>query len=270
MSAKTQTGFDQITETMTAASEWAGKNAKLIVGVAVVLFVIGAGVAITSQVSQSREEAYQEKYFVLEKRMTDIKKNFDEAEQQEKAQAAAAKAGKAVDTKNTVKAKATGDLAKDYGTLPGDFEALIKDAPNSKAAEMAALNLSDLRANYGQADEALKVIDAVNVSNRTSDFVGALVVNRRAQLLADKGDCKGALDLWGKIVADSRAKFLHDESKVRMGLCYESTQDLAKAEQMYTEVSTKEPKTRDNESVAAKDADRYLRLLRLKKATRGS
>lgn len=270
MAAKTSNAFDQVTETMNSSVEWLGKNAKIVFGVLVVAVVVGAGTAITSQVSESREERLQEKYFVLEKRMSEIKRGFDEADQQEKARAAAAKAGKPNESKEAPKAKATGDLAKDYGTLPSDFEALIKEAPGSKAGEMAALNLSELQASHGQADQALETLNKVNTSNRTSDFVGALVVNKRAQLTADKGDCKGAIALWEKISKDSGAKFLQDESKVHMGLCYESTNDLAKAEQLYGEVANKDAKARDADSASAKDAERYLRLLRMKKATRGS
>lgn len=266
----TATGFDQFTEALEKTFDWAAKNGLAILVIAVVLAVAGGGLAIASSLRQSNEETLQEKYFVVEKKVMDLKRGFEEAAQQEKVRAANAKAGKTADPKEAVGAKATGDLAKDYGTLPSELEAVITEAPSSNAAKMAALTAGDLYIGHGRADQALELLNKVNGSDETSHLLGALTVNMKADIAAEKGDCKTAVGLWEKITRDAHAKFLHDDSKVRMGLCFEAMNDLARAETMYVEVSSKDAKNPGGESAVAKDAERYLRLLRLKKATRGS
>lgn len=257
---------DAFLQKLNNAYQWAlGHTTTILVALAV-FAVVGIGTSIWGYFHEKNEAEWQEKYAGIEKRLLDVRQKFDEAEQKSQLQAA----------KKDPKAEAvtglpTGDLAKDYGTIPADLEALINAAPKTRAAEMAALNLAELQVRHGQNDLAMATLEKVNQNDGTSDLVSALVVNSKANLRADKGDCAGALTLWEKIVRNSNANFLHDESRLRMGLCYETMNDLAKAEQVYTELATKDIQGgRDLDSTAAKDAERYLRLLKVKKATRGS
>ncbi|MNT40352.1 hypothetical protein D3C72_1766590 [compost metagenome] len=48
-----------------------------------------------------------------------------------------------------------------------------------------------------------------------------------------------------------------------MGLCFETMNDLAKAEELYTQVTKKEDATAD--FAASREAQKYLRLLKAKK-----
>lgn len=262
---------DQFLETLNRGFQWSISNSSLLLGILIVVLLIGGGAAAWSTIQQSKEADMQEKYYVLEKKILEKKRGFAEAEQKEKMKQSAAKAGQsAPKTDEPAGTLPTGDLAKDYGTLPEELNALIDAAPKSTAAEMAALNLAEIFARYQNPDEAMKVLNKVNTSNKSNDLIGALVVNMKANFMADKGDCGGAISLWENLAKESKAKFLHSEAKLRMGLCFETMNDLGKAEQMYSEVAAKDTKDATADSSAAKDAERYLRLLKMKKTSSGS
>ncbi len=242
------------------------KQGGVIVSVIGVL-AVAAGIGVFWAHRQTSQETdLQAKYYTLEKRYLETKRGFDEAVVQAKNKTAK-KADPKADTKTDTAMAATGDLTKDYGTLPADFEQLVAESPKSKAAEMAALNVAQIYLSYGQKDKALAVLQKVNTTARTNDFSGALVVESRASLMADNGDCKGAIGLWDKIIADKSSQWLRDESKLRMGLCFESQNEMARAEQIYKEVAAKDIKQPDRET--SRDAERYLRLLKLKQSARG-
>lgn len=260
---------DQLQAGLQQGFTWTQTHVRLVMGLILAFVIIGGGWSVWSQIALKKETELQERYFVIEKKILEKKRGFDEAEQQDKMKEAAAKAGKPQDPKAAPATKASGDLAKDYGSLPQELEALVAEAPESRAGQMAALNLAELKARYKQPDEALRVLAQVNKKEQTSHLIGALVLTMKANLTAEKGDCPQALTMWEKIVKEPKAAFLHDETKLRMGLCYEAVSDWTKAEQLYTEVSKREG-TENGDSSATKDAERYLRLLKLKKQTRGT
>lgn len=241
------------------ATEWMAGKASLFLGGLVLLLVIAAAAGLWNHFSEGRENEWQEKYFSIERDLLEKKQGFEQALQQEKAPKAKLPAVTAV--------KASGDLEKDYGDLPKKLSDLVQAAPKTRAGEMAALNLAGLQREYKKPSEASATLAKVNSGDRTSDLLGALVVHMKAGLKADQGDCKGAVSLWEKIERDHQARFLQDESRLRMGLCYESMNDSAKAESLYAEVAKKDAK--DTDPAASKEAEKYLRLLRLKKV-RGS
>jgi predicted negative regulator of RcsB-dependent stress response len=261
---------DQFRLWLSQALDQAVKHAKLIMGAFVAFIVIGGALAGYQYFQQSKEAGLQERYSALEKELVDKRRAFDEAEQQARLAANAKPGDKAPESKAV---PPSGDLAKDYGDLPARLEALVNEAPKSAAAEMAALSLAELRLKYKDTAGAFAALQQVNTKERTSDLTGALIVNLKAAVLADQGQCAAAVPLWEKLGGDARAGFLHGEARLRMGLCFESMNDLAKAEQTYQGLATREDASKDaatviNESVQ-REAERYLRLLRMKKA-RGS
>jgi hypothetical protein len=159
--------------------------------------------------------------------------------------------------------KATGDLEKDYGTIATDLQSMIDSAPGSKAAQMAALNLSEIYSNYNKNDEAIAALDKVSKHLGSTEAISALIWMQSGNLLANKGDCKGAVEKWQHIADSKKLSFAQDEAKLRMGLCFETMNDLAKAEELYTQVTKKEEATAD--FAAAREAQKYLRLLKAKK-----
>ncbi|QDK37823.1 tetratricopeptide repeat protein [Bdellovibrio sp. NC01] len=254
---------DQVTKTLREGFVWTTTHSKLVVGAIAIFVVIGGGISISGYLSEKKETEVQEKYFLVEKAYNDKKRGFEEASRAE--MMAAQSKDKKVPAVDPSK-KATGDLQKDYGTVVPGFEALINDGPKTKAAQMAALNLSAIYIEYKKPEEALATLQKVEKGLNKSDATSALILLQTGNVQADKGDCKAAVDSYQKI-ADSKAfQFAHDEAKLRMGLCYEAMNDSAKAEQLYTEVAKKENSEAPTDVAAVREASKYLRLLKAKKS----
>ena len=252
---------DQVTKTLRQGFVWTTGHSQLVIGAIAAFIVLGAGFSLWNYISEKKEVSQQEKYFLIEKAYNEKKRGFDEAVRAEMMAATAKDKTKTppVDPSK----KASGDLQKDFGTILTDFEALIASAPNTTAAQMAALNVSEIYSNYGKNDEALATLDKVAKGLGTSDAVSALVWMQTGNILANKSDCKAAVEKWQNIVNSKSLAFAHDEAKLRMGLCFETMNDIAKAEELYTQVSKKEDATAD--FAAAREAQKYLRLLKAKK-----
>lgn len=243
-------------------------RAALVVAALALILVAGGAYATWSHFAEQKELQWVEKYAAVEREYLEKKRQFLEAAQREQMRKS--------DPKAAVPAGVlpTGDLARDYGTVTTDFQALIDEAPKTRAAEMAALNTAVLYAEYNQKEKALDVLNQVNTSNRTRDLLGALIVNVKASLMASQDRCPEAVSLFEKITQDKRAGFLHQEAKLRTGLCYEKMNEMAKAEEIYKSMGS--DSSAENVSPSAEgqnlgeDAERYLRLLRMKQSERGS
>lgn len=252
---------DQVTEKLREGFVWTTGHSKLVLTAIVLFVVIGLGVSITGYFSEKKETTAQEKYFVIEKSYTAKKEGFEQAERSE--MAAALNKDKKNPAPPATGVKPTGDLTQDYGPIVTNFESLITESPDTKAAEMAALNLSDIYLSYKKYDEALNVLVRVEKGLSHSGMLTALVLEQMATVYADKNDCKTAVSKLEEILQMKALAFAHDEAKLRMGLCYEALNDSGLAEKMYVEVSRQSDPNGD--SMAAHQADKYLRLLKAKK-----
>lgn len=253
---------DQVTQTLRKGFVWTTGHSKAVISAVAVFIVLGVGYSIASYLSDKKETAQQEKYFLLEKAYTTKKSGFEEAARAEQINAQS-KDKKNVPAFDPAK-KASGDLQKDYGTIVADFESFINDAPKTKAAQMAALNVSEIYLTYKKNDEAAAVLAKVEPGLKSGDVLTALVLMQTGNVQADKGDCKAAVEKWQKLADSKNLAFAHDEAKLRMGLCFESMNDLVKAEALYTEIAKKEDMN-TTDFAAAKEAQKYLRLLKAKK-----
>lgn len=252
---------DQVTQTLRQGFVWTTAHSKMVISAFAAFVVVGVGISLASYFSEKKEVAQQEKYFSLEKAYTDKKRGFEEAARAEM-MAAQAKDKKTTPEVDASK-KATGDVNKDYGTVISGFESFINEAGSTKAAQMAALNLSDIYLNYKMNDEALATLQKVEKNLDQSDVLTALVWMQLGNVFANKNDCKSALEKWGKLANTKALAFAHDEAKLRMGMCYESMNDLAKAEAVYTEIGKKEDQS-STDFAASREAQKYLRILKAK------
>lgn len=253
---------DQMTQTLRKGFVWTTGHSKMVITAILVFVVVGVGVSIASYMGEKKEITQQEKYFLIEKAYLDKKRGFEEAARAElvAAQSKDKKTAPAIDASK----KASGDLQKDFGTEIAGFEVFINEAPTTKAGQMAALNLSDIYLSHKKYDEALGSLEKVEKGLDKKDVLTGLVLMQMGNVLANKGDCQGAIGKWQTLTANKALAFSHDEAKLRMGLCFESMNDLAKAEEIYTEIGKKEDQN-TTDFAAAREAQKYLRLLKAKK-----
>lgn len=247
---------DIVTQELKKGFQWTTQHSKLVTGLSVGFIVVGLGFSLIQYMNQKNETELQEKYFQFEKDYLKKKTEFEKYEFSLK---------NAAQFKNDPKAKkeeppklegekATGDLEKDFGTAAKGFENLISQAPNSAAAQMSALQLADIYVKYGKIDEALTTLKKVKAN---SSMFGGMVQAQIGSLYAAKKDCSSALTEWGKVIQNSKAKFIHADIQIKMGLCFESTNDQAKAKEMYNKVIAE-----NKDSQLSKTAEKYLRLIK--------
>ncbi len=252
---------DQVLKTLNRGFQWSQNHSRAVIFGLIAFFAIGVGWSLMSNMSERKESQAQESYFSFEKSYLDKKRGFDEAERS----ALRPPMGK---EKEAPKVKASGDLEKDYGPEVAGFKSVIEKHPDSKAAQMAALNLSEIYVNYKKIDEATQSLEKVATKSSGKDLISAIVLTQYGNILSDKDDCKGAVEQWGKVLGQSQAAFMHDTLRLKSAFCYEKMNDLTKAEELYKKVSqnSQDPKNPEaGETGLGKDAEKYLRLLKLKK-----
>ncbi len=229
--------------------------------IVVVLAIVGGGAfAIYSYVKDKQERAAQAEYYLIEKDYLKIKEDFEKSKSENMPKTQAKEEPKEVQP-----VAPTGDLEKDYGPIVQKLESFIKTHPGKKASLMSGLTLADIYNQYNKPAEAANTLKSLE-PNLNKDLLSALVYNQYGNILANQKDCTQALEKWKKVTDLEKAKFLHHDAYIRMGLCYESMSDFAQAEQYYQKAAIG-----NSNSQTSKAAEKYLRLLKIKKsATTGS
>lgn len=252
---------DQVLKTLNQGFQWSQNHSRAVIVGLIAFIVVGVGWSLMSNMSERNESQAQESYFGFEKSYLDKKRGFDEADRA----TTRPPVGK---DKETPKAKATGDMDKDYGPEVAGFKTVIEKHPTSKAAQMAALNLSEIYVNYKKLDDASAALEKVAEKSSGKDLISAIVLTQYGNVLSNKDNCKGAVEAWGKVLAQSQAAFMHDTLRLKSAFCYEKMNEVAKAEELYKKVSqnSQDPKNPEaGETGLGKDAEKYLRLLKVKK-----
>lgn len=250
---------DQVLKTLNQGFQWSQNHSRAVIAVLIAFIVIGIGWSIMDNMSEKKETQAQEAYFKFEKNYLDKKRDFEEAERSAIRPPAA---------KEAPKAKASGDMEKDYGPEMAGFKQVIEAHPASKAAQMAALNMSEIYMNYKKIDEAAQALEKMAAQSNGKNLISAIILTQYGNILSDKADCKGAVEQWQKVLNHSQVGFLHDTLRLKSAFCYEKMNDLAKAEELYKKISqnSQDPKNpQAGETGLGKEAEKYLRLLKLKK-----
>lgn len=276
---------DQLTAAGRNAFDQIMRNQKIVLSVAVILFLVGAGYVAWDKVNYSKEVAVQEEFYAIEKGYLKTKESFDkaEAEQKDKALKEAAKKdpkknAAAEETKDasTPLTPPSGDLTKDYGTVVTGWNKLIDAHPGSKAAAMASLELSQLYLKYKAPKEALTVLSKVKNQQNSDHFLGAMVFHSYAKLLADQGQCQDAIGIWEGLEKKKKLGFLVEQSQMGRALCLESLGQNEKAEAVLKDLAAdgdnspmtpaKAAAPPKGKSQTQKTAEKYLRYMKLKKS----
>jgi len=254
---------DQVLKTLNQGFQWSQSHSKAVIAAILVFVGVGVGYSLFSNLSERKESQAQEFYAKFEKNYLEKKRGFDEAERQ-----SARPPMKDAKDQPPVKAKASGDLEKDYGPEVAGLKKTMDEYPTSKAAQMAALDLSEIYMNYKKDDDAYQALQKVEKQSEGKNLISYVVLTQMGNVLAEKNDCKGAVDEWQKVLARPEANFLHDTLRLKSAFCYERLNEIAKAEELYKKVSqnSQDPKNPQAGEVGlGKEAEKYLRLLKLKK-----
>lgn len=247
---------DALQEGLIDIWSWIEHNSAIVVGLIAVI-VLGAIVySVSIWWSGRAEKKAQEAYYAVESKYAKIKEGFDRAKY--KALMPQAAAGK--DDKSASPA-ASGDLAKDYGTVISDLEKVARDHAGTAAGAQAAILAADTYLNYQQPDKAIEIARAGAQSMSEKNMLASLVKMELGNAYAVKGDCKEAVKVWGQIIDNKAVGFLHADASLRSGLCYEALNEPQKAMEMYQKVSAEGGGAESTSATAAKG---FMRALELK------
>lgn len=196
----------------------------------------GATFVLLSARAAEKEKSAQESYFVVEKKLMDLK----------------AKQKNPKDIKEII----------DFSQIKKDLEKVVLDFPNSTAARMASIHLANLLVGEKNFSEALSILQ--KVENKDKGLVNTLVQQQIGQLLADDNKCAEALAVWQKILQRKEAAFIHNETKIQQALCYTKMNDLKKAEEILTNLANQSTNPDIGNSSSSKEAAKYLRLIQFR------
>ena len=240
---------DLATEQLKKGFQWTTQHSKLVGLFVGVGLLVGTTISIWSFIDGRKETQLQERYHEAERIYLGKKEKFEQYQ---------ATNNRPVDPKTKVAPKpegekSTGDLKQDYGQVVDSLEALVKEAPGSRAAGLSALTLGQIYQNYHKKDEALEVLKK---AQGTPGPLGAMVRTDLGTILANNGDCKSALGYWADVLKDRSVKFLQPQVNLKMGLCLESMGQKTEAADHYKQVIADA-----KDSSAGKSAEKLLKMV---------
>lgn len=226
------------------------KNSKFTLIAIIALVAIFGGTSFISYLNQKNEVELQEKYYTAESSYLKKSEEASKLNTENK------------DTKKTEEVKKTENKTVDYTNELNTLKEVIEKSPSSQAAKMSGILLAEINRKNNNTTETLKYINLVKTSN--NDTLSALFNHMKGQVLADSGDCKGAVSQWESNLNNKAADFLKDETKLNLAVCYQQLNETTKAESILNDIKmTAQP----NKALVAKEAKKYLRYIQLKKKT---
>lgn len=249
-------GPDAFVSTVDKAWHIIEHHRKIWIFVISIIFVAGLSYTLFNLVQSRREASAQSEYYVAKKSLTEAEKSF-QPKVPEPPQSKDAKAAKSKDEKNVETSKVkSGDINADYGGAVTALEGVIQKHPGSKAAAMAALDLSPLFFEYKQNDRALNILTIASKAVSKSDLLFGFVYLQLGAAQQANGKCEDAITSWKKVSDSKNHTFLHSEALLNEGLCLESLGQKDKAVDVYRKVSQD-----FGDTDAGKSAKNYLRQI---------
>ncbi|MES2964988.1 MAG: tetratricopeptide repeat protein [Bdellovibrionota bacterium] len=246
---------DAVQSSLAGAFNWVEDNAKVVVAVLVIAILASIGYAGLQWVGRRQERAAQEAYYMAESKFTKLKEGFDKAKFK-----AFLPPTKTDDPSAPKETPASGDLAKDYGTVLGDLEKIAKDHAGTAAGAQAGLLVADTYVSYKQPDKAIEYVQVAATKLKPNQTLQQLSVMMWGNALAVKGDCQQAVTHWQTVLKNDAAQFLHPDASLRSGLCLEKMGNMDAALEMYRKAASA------SESAAGTAARGFLRALEVKGA----
>ena len=143
---------------------------------------------------------------------------------------------------------------------------VVTQYPSTSTAWVAALLLGDILRQENRSKEALELTQHLPWPKKTAHLLSALALNQRGSLLADEGDCKGAIHLWKQVVPGllsgkgKKIPFFYQEVRLRMAICHERLKNWQIAKNIYESLIYEKKGAPSLQTMAKK----YLQLLNFK------
>lgn len=146
----------------------------------------------------------------------------------------------------------------EYGRYLDGFKNVISEHRGSSAATLAAITLSEIYLDYKMFQEAEESLVPIIKELESSSFLSGLVYYQLGSIAEALGKCGDAQGHWQKVIDNSSVEFLSANSLLNQAVCYETSEDFAKAKELYQKVIDQY-----GDTAAGRNARAYLRLLNL-------
>lgn len=203
------------------------------------LIVVGLVITVVTNQSEKKEKTAQENFAVIQEKLNKLNEKTPAADKDAKAPAAV-----------------------DIVSLKKDLEDFITKNSGTVAAQIAGLSLADIYANEKNNTEALTVLKKIETNS--SVLSNVLVLKKTGQILADADQCKEAIAVWEKVLANKKAEFAFADVQIKQALCYQKLNDFQKAEDLLTQVKNNKSEGHEQSSL---EAEKVLRLIKFNKAS---
>lgn len=245
---------DAFLKTMKSSVSFIEKYGKVLGTIATIAVVAALGYQAYTYLQAGKEKKAQEAFYVVEAKYNKAKEGFDRAKMNALLPDLAKKTeGEAAPI------AATGDLEKDFGTLPNDLQNVINAHKGTKASAQAGILLAQIYLDYKQPEKAIEAIKGPAGALSQNQMMGGLSHMMLGNALAQKGDCNEAISMWQKVLQAQSVSYLHPDASLRSGICYENLQQNDKAIEQYRRTSQDFA-----DSIAGQTAKTLLRALELK------
>lgn len=271
---------DAVLANLKQGFEWSAAHSKAVLTFLALFIFIGGAWGIYSMVRQQTDEKLQENFYFAEKNYLELRKKFEDAQNPkvDETKKTKAKDKNAKVPPVVIKPSANPDV--DYAEPIKKFRELAEASPSSKAGLLAALYLSDIYRQSDKLEQAVQALDPVTKNGKPAGLLGALAIKTKGNLQADLNKCPEAIETWQKLNQTSESlAFLTADVKLKMALCHEKMNQPDQAEAIYREIidRVKNPsqqvnktQTTANDQLISREAEKFLRLLKIKKDQRGS
>lgn len=154
------------------------------------------------------------------------------------------------------------DFDRDFRSKVDKVMEALRENRTSRAALLSSLGLVDFLAEQKKWSLAGEVI-AIPVYNPSpKDLLFGLTQLHKGLIALENSKPDEAIQFYQSVIGNADQKLLHPEALLKLGVCFESKQDIPKAREMYEKVM------KDfSASESAAQAGQLLKLLDLRKAS---
>ena len=236
---------------------WVQKHGKNMVLVAVAVVVLGASyVGYTFLQARAENQAAEALYAP----QAELKKAETQVREDRAKQMASLAGLNAKDKKTTRPESARPvDYAKDYQPIVAKVKVQIQSHADTKAALVAAMNLSYFLLQQKQYAEALAVLDLPKYTPSHGDLLSGFWQMHRGLTLMENQKFEEAAKIYQSVSVEASLKAFQPEALLKLGVAFEQKGEADKARQTYEKLGREFPN-----SEASASAQQYLRLLDLK------